>query len=40
MDLTDAEVERLNGLSDEVIGARSDSDDPNWTSDSREGSAR
>ncbi len=37
--LTAAEVDRLNGLSDAVIGARSDSADPNWTSDSRERSA-
>ncbi|MTD14598.1 aldo/keto reductase [Nakamurella sp. YIM 132087] len=34
--LTVEELAVLDGLSAEVVGPRSDSDDPNWTSDSRE----
>jgi aryl-alcohol dehydrogenase-like predicted oxidoreductase len=34
--LTVAQMDVLDTLSETVVGARSDSDDPNWTSDSRE----
>ncbi len=36
LSLTDAEVAILDTLSARVVGPRSDSDDPNWTSDQRE----